>query len=142
MLVKLICRKIHGKLRVRIISPGYNNNANCQFPRAIRKDGQTYEVPSECIRVSARSATKFFYSILTKGAIRVIEDNEPEPTRVQQVYANETCCICIDAAPTKVMVPCGHLCLCSGDCLAYFDARKCPMCRCPISQIINADDLD
>ena len=139
MLVKLLCSKIHGKLRVRIISPGYNNSANCQFPRDIRKEGQLYEVLSECIKVASRGTTKFFYSVLAKSQIRLIEEVESQPITV---YANETCCICIDAVPTKVMVPCGHLCLCSGDCFAYFKAKTCPMCRSNITQIINATDLD
>ena len=30
------------KLRVRIVTPGYKNEANCQFPRAIRAEGLKY----------------------------------------------------------------------------------------------------
>lgn len=41
--VTLKCLKEKNKLRVRIISPGYYNNANCQFPRNIRLEGRIYQ---------------------------------------------------------------------------------------------------
>jgi Ca-activated chloride channel family protein len=44
--VNLQCVKDGGKLRVKIITSGYNNNANCQFPRAIRADGKMFRVRS------------------------------------------------------------------------------------------------
>ncbi len=43
--VRLQCVKEGSKLRVRIISHGYNHDANCQFPRNIRAPGRQYSVP-------------------------------------------------------------------------------------------------
>ena len=43
--VYLECVREKSKLRVRIISPGYYSDANCQFPRAIRVEGRKYSVP-------------------------------------------------------------------------------------------------
>jgi len=34
--VRLQCVKVNGKLRIRVVSPGFNLDANCQFPRNIR----------------------------------------------------------------------------------------------------------
>ena len=42
--VELKCIKEGSKLRVRILSPGYLANANCQFPRDIRIEGLRYKV--------------------------------------------------------------------------------------------------
>jgi Ca-activated chloride channel family protein len=38
------CEKISGKLRIRVISDGYDPNLNVQFPRSIREQGVTYVV--------------------------------------------------------------------------------------------------
>jgi hypothetical protein len=40
----LECFKDGGKLRVRVISPGYNQNWRCQFPKGIREVGARYVV--------------------------------------------------------------------------------------------------
>tara|TARA_R110000824_G_scaffold134309_1_gene297255 strand:- start:18 stop:218 length:201 start_codon:yes stop_codon:yes gene_type:complete len=61
--VVLQCVKEKSKLRVKIISNGYNNNANCQFPKAIRKEGLKYKVPPEAIKVVQRGLNKFFYNV-------------------------------------------------------------------------------
>lgn len=42
--ILLRCEKISGKLRVRVISEGYNPELNVQFPRSIREAGETYVV--------------------------------------------------------------------------------------------------
>ncbi|MEQ8958774.1 MAG: VWA domain-containing protein [Coleofasciculus sp. C2-GNP5-27] len=38
------CERVGGKLRVRVISEGYNPDLNVQFPRSIREQGVTYVV--------------------------------------------------------------------------------------------------
>ncbi len=42
--VVLKCEKIQGKLRIKVISEGYNPDLNVQFPRSIREEGVTYVV--------------------------------------------------------------------------------------------------
>lgn len=44
------------------------------------------------------------------------------------------CCICIDAAPTKVFHPCGHKCCCA-TCAEKIAAgnKTCPICRAEIT---------
>lgn len=42
--VLLRCDKISGKLRIRVISEGYNPELNVQFPRSLREEGATYVV--------------------------------------------------------------------------------------------------
>ncbi|MGK7873230.1 MAG: VWA domain-containing protein [Xenococcaceae cyanobacterium] len=46
------CDRIGGKLRVRVISEGYNSEFNVQFPRNIREEGVTYVVDE--IKLSAK----------------------------------------------------------------------------------------
>ena len=38
------CERIEGKLRIRVISEGYDSALNVQFPRSIRAEGMTYVV--------------------------------------------------------------------------------------------------
>jgi Ca-activated chloride channel homolog len=42
--ISIKCEKISGKLRMRVISEGYDRNLNVQFPRNIREEGVTYIV--------------------------------------------------------------------------------------------------
>ncbi len=49
--VLLKCERIGGKLRVRVISEGYDSDLNVQFPRSIREEGATYVVDE--IKLSA-----------------------------------------------------------------------------------------
>lgn len=42
--IVLKCEKEGGKLRIKVISDGYDNSKNVQFPRAIREEGVSYLV--------------------------------------------------------------------------------------------------
>ncbi|NEO53990.1 MAG: VWA domain-containing protein [Okeania sp. SIO3B5] len=57
------CFREGGKLRVRVISEGYNSEFNVQFPRGIRQEGVTYVVDE--IKLSANGS---FYRV--SGKIR------------------------------------------------------------------------
>ena len=41
------------------------------------------------------------------------------------------CVVCWEAAANVVLVPCGHMCACSG-CAALLQQSDCPMCRCKV----------
>jgi Ca-activated chloride channel homolog len=57
------CDRISGKLRIRVVSDGYNSDFNVQFPRSIREEGASYVVDE--IQLSANGT---FYR--TVGDIR------------------------------------------------------------------------
>lgn len=61
--VVLKCDRIKGKLRIRVISEGYNPDFNVQFPRSIREEGASYLVDK--IELSANGT---FYRVV--GDIR------------------------------------------------------------------------
>ncbi len=63
--VILQCFREGGKLRMKVISKGYNSDFNVQFPRHIREDGATYLVDS--VELSSNGS---FYR--TKGDIRLL----------------------------------------------------------------------
>ena len=136
--VILKCVKEYNKLRVKIISNGYNNFANCQFPKAIRQEGRKYRVPPEAIKVVQRGVNKFFYHV-DKNLIEVITE-EIDINSIEQVFKSEDCCICLEGECGLVMVPCGHLCLCSGCSVQYKD-NKCPMCRSVVMARIDKSKL-
>lgn len=66
--VFLACVKEGGRLRVRITSPGYLHEANCQFSRAIREAGRVYRVAPSCIKLAAGARGKYFYRV--NGTLR------------------------------------------------------------------------
>jgi len=137
--VYLTCVKVGSKLRVRIISEGYNPDANCQFPRAIRLEGRKYSVPVLAVTFSKGPAGKFFYRV-RKSAITVVDEIE----LVNKVFGEEKsmCVICWDEENDVVVVPCGHYCMCQ-TCAEVLQksTQKCPLCRGKISMIVDRSQI-
>ena len=134
--VYLQCVKEGKKLRVKITSPGYNNNANCQFPRAIRVEGRKYSVPANSISVAGSVGKGFFYRV-NKSYVKIIEDEIKMP---EKIFSTNDCVICLEEGAAEiVIVSCGHLCLCS-DC-AKLITDTCPMCRAKITAKIHKNQL-
>ena len=130
-LVYLKCIKVGSKLRVKIITPGYNNEANCQFPRAIRAEGRTYVTSTSAIKFGGNERTKFFYRI-SKNDIKIVEETNIKEIKItlKKIFDNNEseCIICMDNACDIVIVPCGHYCMCS-ECSKRLTKRECPICR-------------
>ena len=140
--IYLKCIKEGSRLRVRILTPGYYNDANCQFPKNIRRDGQVYKVPKYDVSLVSRGAMKWFYNV-KKHHIELINGYNEEEHKVDfshvHVYEDETtneCCICFDAPKNIVFIPCGHFYCCSG-CSNHID--NCPICRIRITNKIDKD---
>ncbi len=138
-IVYLKCVKVGSKLRVRIISNGYNNNANCQFPRVIRRVGRKYSVPVSAISFAKGPTGKFFYRV-RKSAITVVDKIES----VNKIYGDEKsmCVVCWDKENEIVVVPCGHYCLCQ-NCAEVLQksTQKCPLCRSTINMIVDRSQI-
>ena len=131
--VNLQCVKEGSKLRVKIISQGYNNNANCQFPRAIRAEGKIFKVPETAITVSGNVGHGFFYRI-SKSMI------EEELTMPERIYITNDCVVCMEENSAEmVILHCGHLCLCRG--CSELITEVCPICRGKIMGKIHKDQL-
>ncbi len=97
-LVRLKCVKDKSKLRVRIISAGYNPYANCQFPRNIRVEGREYTVPANDITFSESNHHRFFYRVKKKN-VKIVDPNDDIDISKIKVYGDEEdadCCICWD----------------------------------------------
>jgi hypothetical protein len=146
--VRLRCVTENRKLRVKIVSPGYNQQANCQFPTAIRAEGREFLVPaSDIAMVEARN--KFFYRV-KKDHIAIVDPLTPASVIITglKVYGEEElseCCICYSDSPATVFVilaPCGHYCLCQ-NCANTLRVRgdRCPLCRSQISQVVTKEQL-
>jgi hypothetical protein len=134
--VRLKCMKIGGKLRVRIVSPGYNPDANCSFPRNIRREGCEYEVVESCINFSENNRQKFFYIIKAKCVIKIIEDIDVSDLKI---YGDPgDCVVCMEVEKNICFYPCGHFVCCSL-CARRLD--KCPMCRAAIKKNVNRSDI-
>ena len=147
--VRLKCVKEGSRLRVRIISPGYNPHANCQFPRAIRAEGREYIVPAADIAFStARGA--FFYRV-KKNNVVIVEPGEVASQSVDlqnfKIYGDgddedPDCCICLDAEKDTAFFPCGHY-YCCGTCANTLLAggMPCPICRAKVTQLVKKEEF-
>lgn len=143
--VYLQCNRQGSKLRVNITTPGYNNQANCQFPRAIRVEGRRYRVPSSSIKVASGRAGKFFYRI-SKNSIEILDNTDIEtrdeikPQIPDRIFKSDECLICMDSECEVIFADCGHMCVCEG-CSVKLSGNKCIMCRNTIISRIHKKDF-
>lgn len=139
-LVNLKCVKEGSRLRIKIISPGYIQSANCMFPKNIRVADREYTVPKEDV-IMTDTKGKFFYRI-KKNNITIIDKKEDFSNLV--VYGSDDCiecAICMENDANLeyvIFVPCGHYCCCK---LCASQIKQCCMCREPITQTITKDQL-
>lgn len=155
-LVTFICVKEKSKLRIRIISPGYNKDANCQFPTKLREEGKKYTAPSSAVTFS-KTNSKLFYRV-NKNYITVLEKSEIKPETSEKSSLNvygrddedQSCIICMDKRRFYIFIPCGHFCVCESCYISLktTDMREgrsesnCPLCREKISNIASEKELD
>jgi hypothetical protein len=143
--VRLKCIKVGSKLRVRILTPGYFTNANCQFPKDLRVEGRLYDVPVSAVTLVTRN--KNFYSITKKSAIKIVLDidcltdsfaDAKINIKVYEDNASDDCAICMTNEKCMIIVPCGHYYTCAS-CTALI--KKCPICRCGFTKAINKSQM-
>ena len=139
--VYLRCFADGKKLRVRIVSEGFNSDANCQFPRDIRADGRIYSVHPSQISIAARGSQKWFYRVSKPIAIEVTAPQQPvqKPVKVFEDADVDECIVCLVCPKEYILVPCGHYSLCGG-CVSLL--QKCPLCRSKISNKITKNQMD
>lgn len=145
-LIRLKCIAEGSRLRMRIMSPGYNGMANCQCPRNIRVKNREYVVPQSAITLQ-RVRGSFFYRI--KGDEIMVNDGLVDFSESKEIHikiydtGSDDCSICMDAEKTIVFAPCGHFCSCR-DCATHIfhsQKPKCPMCRTNICELVNKEDV-
>lgn len=149
-LVYLECLKEGSKLRVRIISAGYNSDANCQFPRNIRAEGRKYSVPVGDISFSESPYGKFFYRI-KKTNIKILNNEIEEfdinlnDKIIMNIYEDKDetlCCICFTNEKDVVYSTCGHYCSCYECAVLVKNTQgKCPICRSKIISIVKREQI-
>jgi len=135
--ILLRCVKENGKLRVKIVANGYSSEANCQFPRDLRREGREFYVPANGITFSQGAHKKFFYRINKK----LIKCKDDLPVTIDKIYEDEDtqeCNICMSEEKSIVFIPCGHYCCCN---ICSSQLKNCPMCRAVISQRVRRDEL-
>lgn len=145
--VSLVCIKVGSMLRVRITSPGYHKDANCQCPRNIRKPGLRYEVPSDGITLAKGPRGKFFYRI-SKSQIKILNEGDTLSHKIEKldikVYGDDEseCVVCFENDKTIVFAPCGHYCTCKSCSDAIVNKNnECPMCRTIIKIAVSRDQV-
>ena len=132
--VELICVKKDGKLRVRILSEGYYNDANCQFPKDLRVENRRFRVPVANVNLITMKG-KYYYSVKKKNSIQIVDDEvDFSELKIYEDNQNNECAVCLCNAKDTVFFPCGHF-YCCGECSN--NLRNCPICRAQISNKIN-----
>ena len=138
--VILKCVKEGSKLRVKIVTRGYYNDANCQFPKDIRKEGRMYKVNVYNVILASSKAGKYFYRV--NSGISIISESEMLTVTSIKVFEDKTekdCAVCLCVPKTTVIVPCGHFYTCM-DCAKKLD--RCPICRGGIQKLIDKTNMD
>lgn len=146
--VILECVNEGSKLRVKMKSPGYLINSNCQFPRDLRVAGRKFKVPVEYVKLMTQHG-KYFYSIKNKQVIKIIEDSDGEEATIlaqnlksMAIYEDDStneCAVCLAADKEVVFIPCGHYYTCN-DCSGQL--KTCPICRATITNRVNKSLFD
>ncbi|GAB9474820.1 Inhibitor of apoptosis 4 [Globisporangium polare] len=165
--VFLRCTKEGNKLRVRIISPGYFRDANCQFPRSIRSESQLYAVAPRSIRLVQTRGGRNFYRVaqpitlcgdddhddVAQGDDKATDKSKKQtggkrrqrpvekPKNVFDHKDEPDCVVCLDAEKEQIFVPCGHFCMCKACIKQLVQPKKCPICREPIKATILPSEL-
>ena len=136
--VYLECVRVRSKLRVRIVSPGYYNDANCMFPRDIRIAGRKYRVPSFNVSLITTRG-QYYYSV--KSGIEVLDNPmamRPEEIKIFEDTTTDECAICMVEKKSVIVNPCGHYYMCTACCQSV---RNCPICRGPIQGFLRKEDM-
>jgi len=147
--VILECVAEGSKLCVKMKSPGYLINSNCQFPRDLRIAGRKFKVPVADVKLMTQRG-KYFYSIKKKTNIEIISDgNASDITEIlrdnlnnMKIYEDvETsdCAVCLSDVKSIVFIPCGHFYTCKS-CSERL--KTCPICRVNINECIDKNLFD
>ena len=141
--VDLICVAEKQRLRIRIVTPGYFTQANCQFPKAIRKENGRYRVKTQDVTLITQRG-KYFYSVRRNAQIQVLTEQETleldlAHLKVFEDQDTEECAICLSEKKDTIFYPCGHYYTCH-QCAEQLDL--CPICRQPITGKIDRSQID
>lgn len=132
--VELLCVKEKNRLRVRIITQGYYNNANCQFPKDLRIEGRKFRIPVRYVDLITQRG-KYFYSIKKRDYIEIIQENiDLSDMKIFEDEKNDDCAICLCNKKSMVFYPCGHY-YCCEECVKSL--KSCPICRASIGKCIE-----
>jgi Zinc finger, C3HC4 type (RING finger) len=162
--VRFLCVAEGSRLRVRVITPGYQNGINCQFPRAIREEGGVYWAPASAVTLARQGAHgTFFYRVTGSrvqrglppahahahhGAAAIASGASTglskEALQAMRVFGDDDqftdCVVCMDRIRAVVLVPCGHFNLCA-ECAHQMQmtSAQCPMCRGSFTAFVSRD---
>lgn len=131
------------KLRVRIVSPGYYNRANCQFPRDLRVLGRYFRVRANSVKLMT-SHGMYYYCIKNKQDITIVEEADvpkppPPKLKIFEDEEQEECLLCYDAPKQSVFNPCGHFYTCNN---CSVKLHTCPICRIHIESRFDRKEME
>jgi hypothetical protein len=57
--------------------------------------------------------------------------------KTMKTFKSEECVICLDSKPNVILMRCGHICTCKGECTNSLTTNVCPICRAHIIDKID-----
>lgn len=101
-----------------------------EFKNYIKKKAMSRSSPS-----TALTDVEDTQDLEASGDDRILR-KAPTQDSIAEHEMPADCVICLVAAPTHIMVPCGHKAICGG-CAKANKVKACPLCRKRVSQIIK-----
>ena len=147
--VILECVSEGSKLRVKMKSPGYLINSNCQFPRDLRIAGRKFKVPVADVKLITQRG-KYFYSIKKKINIEIISNGDASDIaeilrdnlknmKIYEDVETSDCAVCLSDVKSIVFIPCVHLYTCN-PCSQRL--KTYPICHETISECVDKNLFD
>jgi hypothetical protein len=59
---------------------------------------------------------------------------------VKRAASDDSCSVCLTAAKTHVLTPCGHKCMCEQCARGYCAGSQCPICRSRVQSVMRVYD--
>ena len=134
-LVKLKCVRENKKLKVKVISPGYDDTKYCKFPRSMKDEGSEYLV----LQTDITFLNNLYY--IKNNNIQVIDPLLVELVnniKVYNVSKEHECNICMTDMTHEVIYNCGH----SNCIICSTKVKSCPLCRIEITHSIKKEQFD
>lgn len=139
--VYLRCFREGSKLRVRIVSPGYFNQSNCQCPRDIRAENREYKVPASSVTLAKGPRGTYFYRI--RAPIEIQEESKAAPSagpsKIYEDSEETECVVCMAEEKSRIFVPCGHF-VCCAQCVPRLKSQ-CVMCRSHFTHTVGREEI-
>lgn len=138
--IRAKCFRDKGKLRYRIISPGYSHDAIILLHANYRKTGREFLIHPQDLQIKKVSG-KFLFKVdpIKIDWLGAFDTASKEEIQMPEDKNYLTCWMCKEKkGELKIFSPCGHR-FCCPKCASGIE--NCSLCKVRIENIISNEDL-